>query len=89
MISSPTQSNALVHALAAPSLMAESTPALARATSHCLYKTVTTSKLYVHLITQHQMLHLLVKLYQSVLQKVAVGSHGLSQLMMSQRLKHA
>jgi hypothetical protein len=55
------------------------TRALAHVTSHCLYKTVTTSKLYVLSIIQHQMLHLLVKLYQSVLQTVADGSPGLSQ----------
>jgi hypothetical protein len=31
----------------------------------------------------------LIKLFQSVLQKVAVGSHGLYLLMISQRLKLA
>jgi hypothetical protein len=69
--------------------MEVSTRALEHVTSHYLFKTVTTSKLYVHLITQHQMLHLLAKLYQSVLQKAAGGLLGLSLLMMSQRLKHA
>jgi hypothetical protein len=63
--------------------------ALAHVTSHYRCKTVTTSKLFVHSITQHPMLHLLVKLYQNVLQKVADGSLGLSQWTMFQRLKLA
>jgi hypothetical protein len=48
MISSPTPFNALALASAAPLLMAESTHALALATSQCLFKTANTSKLSAH-----------------------------------------
>jgi len=54
----------------------EFTHVLALTTSDCLYKTVTKAKLYIRLITQHQILHQRVKLYQSVLQKVRMAYLG-------------
>jgi hypothetical protein len=69
--------------------MAESTHALALATSRCLFKTVSTSKSYALLITLQQNKLLGVRLLARKHKKVAAGLLGFLQLTIFQMLKRS
>jgi CHAD domain-containing protein len=69
--------------------MAESTHALTLATSHCLVETVSTSKMFAHLITQQQNKLLEAKRLAIRRKKAEAGSLGFLQLKKFQELKRS